>query len=179
MFGALQHEADDFAGGVDDAEAVGELGVVNLVEVFVDGFEKALLFVVVGDAGGGLANGAVVGFQPLEGVFLGGAGEEGFLDAGELAGDVVFAVELGVVEDAEKDVFGEDVLEQHFAHVVGGNVGVDAVAAEFEEALEGEGKGFVGLCCCSTMARSDSMTAGRSVLKCSMARRKSRISRRS
>jgi hypothetical protein len=38
IVGALDHEADDFVRRIDDAEAVGGFGIVDLVEVLVDDF---------------------------------------------------------------------------------------------------------------------------------------------
>ena len=59
--GAVDHEADDLVRRVDDAEPIGGLGVVDLVEVLVDDLEEGLLLVVAADLGGGRANGGVVG----------------------------------------------------------------------------------------------------------------------
>ena len=61
----------------------------------------------------------------------------------QLAGDVVLAVELVLGEDAEEDVAGEDVLEQHLADVGVGDVGADGLAAEVQE--EGGGVLVVGV----------------------------------
>ena len=58
----------------------------------------------------------------------------------ELPGDVVLAVELVLGEHAQEDVLGEDVLEQHLAHVGGGHVRADGVATQLEEA---DGGGLV------------------------------------
>ena len=44
--GALDHEADDLVRRVDHAQPVGGLGVVDLVEVLVDGLEEGLLLVM-------------------------------------------------------------------------------------------------------------------------------------
>ena len=38
LVGAFDHEADDLVRRVDDAEAVGGFGIVDLVEVLVDDF---------------------------------------------------------------------------------------------------------------------------------------------
>ena len=51
-------------------------------------------------------------------------------------------MELVLGEDAEEDVPGEDVLEEHLAHVGGGHVGADGLPAELQEARCG---GHVGL----------------------------------
>ena len=50
-----------------------------------------------------------------------------------MRGDVVFAVELVLGKDAQKDVLGEDVLDEHFTHVGFGNGRADALSALFEE----------------------------------------------
>ena len=143
VVGAADDEVDDLVGGVDDAEAVGGGGVVGLVEVLVDGLEELLLFGVVGDLVGGAADGAVVGREAVPSLMAHRAGEEGLLQSVQLAGDVVLAVELIVVEDAEEDVAGEDVLEEHLADVGVGDVGADGLAAEGEE--EGGGVLVVGV----------------------------------
>ena len=45
------------------------------------------------------------------------AGEEGRLQLVELARDVVLLVEVAVVEDLGEDFLGQDVLDQHLAHI--------------------------------------------------------------
>ena len=72
---------------------------------------------MVGDLVGGAADGAVVGAQAVYGLAAHVAGEEGALQGVQLAGDVVLPVELVLGEDAQEDVLGQDVLEQHLAHV--------------------------------------------------------------
>ena len=61
--GALDHEAHDLVRRVDDAEAVGLLLVVDLVEILVDGLEKVLLLVMAGDERGGALDRGVVRSQ--------------------------------------------------------------------------------------------------------------------
>ena len=143
VVGAADDEVHHLVGGVDDAEAVGGGGVVGLVEVLVDGLEELLLFGVVGDLVGGAADGAVVGAEAVDGLAAGVAGEEGAFEGVQLAGDVVLAVELVLGEDAQEDVAGEDVLQQHLADVGVGDVGADGLAAEVQE--EGGGGLVVGV----------------------------------
>ena len=64
--GAFDHEAHDLVRRVDDAQPVGGLGVVDLVEVLVDDLEEGLLLVVAGDLRGGGADGGVVGLQAFQ-----------------------------------------------------------------------------------------------------------------
>ena len=80
---------------------------------------------MVADLRGGAADGGVVGLQALEGVLLQRAGEEGVFQRVQLAGDVVVPVEVAVVEDVGEDLLGQDVLDQHLAHVGFGKQGVD------------------------------------------------------
>ena len=63
--GAVDHEAHDLVRRVDNAQPVGGLGVVDLVEVLVDDLEESLLFVMAADLRGRGANGCVVGLQAL------------------------------------------------------------------------------------------------------------------
>ena len=140
---AADDEVHHLVGGIDHAQAVGGGGVVGLVEVLIDGLEELLLLGVVGDLVGGAADGSVVNAEAVDGLASGVAGEEGVLQGVQLAGDVVLAVELVLGEDAEEDVAGEDVLQQHLADVGVGDVGADGLAAEGEE--EGGGVLVVGV----------------------------------
>jgi hypothetical protein len=88
---------------------------------------KGLLLAVAADLRGGGADGGVVGFQALERVLLERAGEEGAFQRVQLAGDVVVLVEVAVVEDVGKDFLGQDVLDQHLAHVGLAQRGVDGL----------------------------------------------------
>ena len=58
-------------------------------------------------------------------------------------GDVVFAVEVVVAEDAREDILGQDVLDQHLTHVVGGDGRVDARLSLPQEIGGGGAKAFV------------------------------------
>ena len=139
---AADDEVDHLVRGVDDAEPVGGCGVVGFIKILVDGLEEALLFGVVGDVVCCPADCAVVGAEPVDGLAAHVAGEEGPLQAVEPLGDVVLAVELVLGEDAEEDVPGEDVLEEHLAHVGLRHVGADGLPAQLQEARRG---GHVGL----------------------------------
>ena len=77
----------------------------------------------------------VVVLDLAEGVALDRAGEEGVFHLLQFAGDVVFIQKLCVAEDGEKDFLGEDVLDEHFIHVVRRDGGIDGAAAEFEKGL--------------------------------------------
>ena len=68
---------------------------------------------------------------------------EGAHHFAQFMGDDVFAVELGFVEDGDEDVFGEDVLHNHFAHVGQFHAGVDRFLAQFQEIFGGFLEGFV------------------------------------
>jgi len=52
----------------------------------------------------------VVGVEAAQGALLQVPDEESRLQRVELFGDVVFAVEVALVEDLEKDLLGQDVL---------------------------------------------------------------------
>lgn len=111
------HEAHDFVGRVHHAQAIGGLGVIDLVEVLVNDLQEGLLFVVARDLAGGAADRGVVGLERLQGLVLGVAGEEGMLQLVQLARDVVVLVVIGAGEHQCEDFLGEDVLDQDLAHV--------------------------------------------------------------
>ncbi len=58
--GALDHEAHDLVRRVDDAQPVGCLRVVDLVEILVDGLQKFLLLVMAADLRGGALDRRIV-----------------------------------------------------------------------------------------------------------------------
>ena len=100
---------------------------------------------VVGDFVGGAADGAVVGTEPVYGVSADVAGEERVLQRAEPLGDVVLAVELVLGEHLLKDVLGQDVLQQHLAHVLGPHLLANGLVAEVEEVGGGGPVGRVAL----------------------------------
>ncbi len=142
--GAVDHEAHDFVGRVDHAQPVGGLGVVDLVEVFVDDLEEGLLLVVAADLRGGGADGGVVGFQAFERLLLQAAGEELGFQRVQFARHVVVLVEVAVVEHLGEDFLGQDVLDQHLAHVGFGEAGVDGFLRVCQEFLLGLAEAGVG-----------------------------------
>ena len=64
---------------------------------------------------------------------LGVAGEEGGFELVQLARDVVVLVVVGAGEDGREHFAGEDVLDQHLAHVGFGEARVDRLLGVFEE----------------------------------------------
>ena len=61
------------------------------------------------------------------------------------AGDGDVALDkVGVVEDFAEDALGEEVLDEHFFHSLGGKVGIEGVAADFCELVKGLHKSLVG-----------------------------------
>ena len=141
--GGADHEVDDLAGSVNDAEAVGALGIVGLLEVFVDDLEEGLIFPVADDPGGLDLDDLVVVLDLAEGVALGRAGEEGALHFLQLAGDAVLIEELGIAEDGEEDFLGEDVLDEHLVHIGRGDGGIDGAAAEFQKGIAAQAEGAI------------------------------------
>ena len=140
----LDHEAHDFVGRVDHAEAIGFFGVVTFVKVFIDDLEEALFFVVVVDAGSLGVDGVVIMFDAGQGAAPDFFGEEGVGQLLQFVGDVVFLVEVGFVEDGVEDIGGEDMLDDHFADVLGSDGGIDHVAAELEKGVAGFQIGGIG-----------------------------------
>ena len=64
------------------------------------------------------------------------AGGDGADDLLDLSGDDVAGEEFLIVEDLAEDALGEEMLDEHLADGVVGEVGVDGLAAEFGEGLE-------------------------------------------
>lgn len=64
------------------------------------------------------------------------AGSDGADDLFDLGGDDVALEELLIVEDLAEDALGEEMLDEHFADGIVGEVGVDGLAAEFGEGGE-------------------------------------------
>ena len=140
VIGGLDHKAHDLVGRVDDAQPIRAGGVVGLVEVLVDGLEEAALLVVIGDLGGGGLDRLDVAIDAALDVAPDVARVEGADDAGQLVGDVVFAVKLGILIDGDEDILREDVLDDHLAHVGHHQVGVDGFVAQLEEIRAPGGK---------------------------------------
>ena len=117
---------------------VGLLGVEALEELLVDGVEEVLLFGVAGLLGlGGLFDGGVEAVEGLEELVAGEvAGGDGADDLLDLGGDDVAGEEFLIVEDLAEDALGEEMLDEHLADGVVGEVGIDGLAAEFGEGLE-------------------------------------------
>ena len=125
--GPVDHEAHDLVGRVDHAQPVRSLGVVDLVEVLVNDLQEGLLFAVAADLRSGGADGSVVGFQTLECLLFERACEEGAFQRIQLARHVVVLVEVAVVKHLGEDFFGQDVLDQHLAHIGVAQRGVDGL----------------------------------------------------
>ena len=103
---ALDHEPDDFVGRVNDAEPVGCLGVVNLVEILVDDLQERLLLLVAGNLSGCSADGRVVRVESSQRLLLDVAGKEGGFQGVEFFGDVVLPVEVVFAKDLGEDLLG-------------------------------------------------------------------------
>ena len=174
--GALDHEADDLVRRVDDAEPVGGLRVIDLVEVLVDDLEEGLLLVMARDLRCGRADRGVVGLERLQRVPLHRAGEEFALQRIEFLRDVVLAVEIALVENVGEDLLGQDVLDQHLAHVGLAERGLIVSLACFRN-LSRPLKGSIGHRRSSILSRRALRTEGRSVLNWSTAFRNSRFPR--
>ena len=140
----LDHEAHDLVGRIDHAEPVGGLGIVDLVEILVDRLEEGLLLVVPGDLRRIGADGGVIRLQRAQGVALHRAGEELALEIVERFRDVVLAVEIALIEDMAENLFGEDMLDQHFLDIGLRHAGIDGLARLLQERRRSRGKGRVG-----------------------------------
>ena len=65
-------------------------------------------------------------------------------DLVDLMGDDVALDEIGVVEDFAEDALGEQVLDDHLLHRGIGEIGVEGLAAEIGEVVEGLDEARVG-----------------------------------
>lgn len=126
---AFNHRSGRFHWGIDNSKPVGGFWVVGFVECFIDYLEEFLFFVVVYDTGGGCIDDVVVMFDVSEGSSLDFSGKERADNAFEPPCDIIFAVELCFIEDGVEYIFGEDVLNNHFADVFAGDSGIDAFVA--------------------------------------------------
>ena len=107
-----------------------------------------LFFGEAGEGIGGAFDGDVVFVEGAEEFGAReGAGGEDVDDLFDFMGDDVAAVEVAEVEDAADEAFGKQVLDEHFVHGFGAEIGVEGFAAEVIEAGEGGfefGVGVVG-----------------------------------
>jgi hypothetical protein len=62
------------------------------------------------------------------------AGEERVLQRIEFPCHIILTMEVRIIEDLRKDFLRQNVLNQHFAHVGGGDARVDRVLCVLEEA---------------------------------------------
>ena len=104
------HEINDLARSIDDAETVGTFRIVGLVKIFVDDLEESLLFLGTDDASGVGLDALVVVLDLAERVTFGRTGKERGLNLPQFAGNAVLLQRLGVAEDGEENFLGENVL---------------------------------------------------------------------
>lgn len=67
----------------------------------------------------------VIGLEALQRVSLDRAGEKLGFERIKLFRDIVLAMEIALVENLGENVFRQNMLDQHLAHVGGGDGGVD------------------------------------------------------
>ena len=133
VIGAADDEIHHFDGGVEYAQRFGGDRVVGFIKIFVNGFNKPLFFAVIGDIGGGGGDSAVVGQQFANGFAAQAAGKESLRQSVQLPGDVVFLMELVFGKHAQENVFGQDVLNQHFLDIKLRNLRADGAMAKLQE----------------------------------------------
>ena len=91
---------------------------------------------------GGVDRG-VVRFKPFQRLLLNVAGEKFALQRAEFFGDVVGTVKVGVLEYCGENFLGQDVLNEHFAHVGIGETRVDRLLRVGEKFLLGSAEFFI------------------------------------
>ncbi|OPY08528.1 MAG: hypothetical protein A4E68_01192 [Syntrophaceae bacterium PtaB.Bin095] len=98
---------------------------------------------MIGNAGRSRLDDPDVGIDLAQNIPADRAGEKSVDHALEGAGDVVFPVKLGFVKDGDKDVFRQDVLDDHLPNVGHDDVGIDRIMAEFQKILPSPGESGV------------------------------------
>ncbi|MNC86701.1 hypothetical protein D3C83_23750 [compost metagenome] len=90
---------------------------------------------VIGYLGGSRTDGGVVRIQAAQRALFQVAGEKGVFERIKLFRDVVLAVEVVLAEYLGKYFLGQNVLDQHLAHIGGGDTRVDRLVRMLEEAF--------------------------------------------
>ena len=135
--GRADHEAHDLARCIDDAEAIGGHRVIDLVEILVEALQEPLLFRVAGDHRCGRLDARIIGAERFQQFLLLAIAEQFLLQRVKRGGDIVLAVEVGILEHLGEDVFGQDMLDEHFPNVFFADRRVDGVASVLEEGVLG------------------------------------------
>ena len=141
---AVYHKAHDLVRRVHHTQAVGGLGVIDFVKVFVDDFEEGLLLAVAADLRGGGAYRGVIRFQTFERLLLQASGKKFVFQRVQFTSDVVVLVEVAVVKHLGENLFGEDVLDKHLAHIGIGEIRIDRLLRMGEELFLRFAKARVG-----------------------------------
>jgi hypothetical protein len=81
--------------------------------------------------------------EPFQLVFLQRAGEEQALERIGLLGDIVLPVKIVLVENLGENLFRQDVLDQHFPHILRRHRGADGLLRMFEKLDGGVTEGGV------------------------------------
>ena len=82
---------------------------------------------MAGNLRGGAANGGVIRLQTFEGLPLQRTGEKRTFKRIQLSGDVVVLVKVRIIKHLGENLFGQDVLNQHFPHIRIGQRRVDGL----------------------------------------------------
>ena len=144
VVGALDHEFDRLIGRIYHTEAVGSFGIVAFVKYLIDHFQKLLLLVVIGYLRRSRIDRLVIMlYRPQRNPFN-VAFEKCLYYHLQLTGDIILAVELRFAKDTIEDVLREYMLQHHFADILAGNTGIDALLADVPKCGFGNDKRPVG-----------------------------------
>src|SRR5665213_803477 len=131
---------------IDNAHRVRLFFRVALKEAFIDGVEKGLLLVKIGNRPGGVFDGDVKVFEALDKIVAaeGFAGEhaDDFLD---LLRDDVTLREVREVEDFSEDTLGEQVLDEHILDGLQRDVRIQRAATKRKKIVKGADELGIGL----------------------------------
>jgi hypothetical protein len=103
---------------IDDSQTICGFGIVRFIEILVYRFEKSLFLLVVIDTRGCPTDNGIIALDRTEGVSFHTAGEKCLDDSLKFPRDIVLPMELGFVEDIDKDVLCQDVLDHHLPDIL-------------------------------------------------------------
>ena len=140
--GAADHEADNLSRRINHAQPIRRHRVINLVEILIQPFEKALFLTVAINHGGGGLDRGIIWPKLFEQLLLFAVAEQFILKRDQRHRDIILAVEIGVFKHFGKDILSQDMLDQHFLHIAFGDRRIDRITRMFQEIILRLGERF-------------------------------------